>query len=176
MALCDLATYSIPQSIATASRAQLEAYLRDLKTAEANANAALPLYIALLKNERARLERFAQSSGTSAATLRNLLKGLDNRRDHDTAFSSKMFDARAKLYKASADSLSILIEQYGGFKVLPNGQFFFSDRSALARYDATVGPTNAALQRVVALEEERKHLEELQQGGFKAFMGLVRTQ
>ena len=46
---------------ATASRNDLEALRRDLKTAEANATSFLPRYLALVKAERDRLEAYARS-------------------------------------------------------------------------------------------------------------------
>ena len=66
-------------NFATASRAELEAIHRDVKMAEANATTAMPGYIALLKDEREKVERFARSLPFDNQTMRNFLDGLDNR-------------------------------------------------------------------------------------------------
>jgi hypothetical protein len=156
---------------AAASLEQLQAYQRDFRTAEANANAALPVYIDLLKKERATVERFAQLNGTSGGeTLRGFLEGIDIRHARSTDFNSKMLAAKAKLYKALADRYAIFIEQYGRFQLQPNG-FVFSDRSVLARFNATIDPINDALKRIAELEEERKQLQKSQQERLKGGFG-----
>jgi hypothetical protein len=110
-------------------------------------------------------------NGTSAGTFfRNLLSGIDIRHARSTDFTSKTLDVRAKLYKAMADRYAIFIEQYGGFQLQPNG-FIFSDRSALARFNATIDPIKDALKRTAELNEEGKQLQKSQQEGLKGFFG-----
>jgi len=48
-------------NLGTASRSDLEALRRDLKTAAANATALMPRYAALLKTERDKVEKYALS-------------------------------------------------------------------------------------------------------------------
>jgi hypothetical protein len=101
-----------------------------------------------------------------------MLEGIDKRHARTTAFTSTMLDARAALYKAVAERFAILIEQYGKFQVQPNGQFVFADRSALARFNATVEPINNASKRIAEPEEQGKQLQGFQQEGLKrAFSG-----
>jgi hypothetical protein len=157
---------------ATASRDQLQAYARDLKTAEARATAGLSVYVDLMKKERERVERFGQLNGIGPDTLQDTLEGIDQRHARIQALASKMLDARASLYRALADRYAILIDQYGKFQVQPNGQLVFADRAALARFNATVDPINNASKRVADLVEQGKQLQSFQQEGLKrAFSG-----
>jgi len=75
---------------AKTTRAELEAYLRDLKTAEANATAAIPRYLALLKDERRRVETFMQSLQIDKGAVRDALSGIDKRHTRTADLGSKM--------------------------------------------------------------------------------------
>src|SRR5664280_13052 len=64
-------------NLGAASRSDLEALRRDLKTAEANATALMPRCVALLKTERANVEKYALSLHVDKDTISRLLDRLD---------------------------------------------------------------------------------------------------
>lgn len=154
---------------ATATRAQLEAYRHDLKTAEQNADAAMPRFLEIVNVERARVERFGLSLGIEKSVLRGLLAGMDNKNARAVAFSSKMITARAEYFRALGNSLDILIEQYGNFQV-QNDHTVFANQSIADRYNATIREVDAATQHLAALDEERKRLLNYQQTGWQTFL------
>src|SRR5262249_20232633 len=119
----------------SATRTDLEACLRDLKIAETNAAAAIPRFEALLKNERSEMENFAHSLNLSASLTSDFLNGVDKRQARNLAFVPKMIAARADLYRVMETYTAILIQQYGKYSISANGQFVFSDRSALDRFN-----------------------------------------
>jgi GYF domain 2 len=155
---------------ARAGRADLEAYHRDLKAAEANATAAMPRYLALLKDERNRVESFAQTLSVDKGVVRDLLNGVDKRHERSTAFTSKMLMARAELYHALGSYLEILIEQSGKYKVDANGRLVFSSQPIADRYNDVSRQVSAATNRLAELEEERKKLIQFQQEGWESFV------
>jgi GYF domain 2 len=155
---------------ARVGRADLEAYYRDLKAAEANATAAMPRYLALLNDERNRVESFAQTLSIDKGVVRDLLNGVDMRHERSTAFTSKMLTARAELYRALGSSVAILIEQFGKYKVDANGRFLFSSQSIADQFNDAFGQVTAATNRVAQLEEERKKLIQFQQEGWERFI------
>jgi hypothetical protein len=95
----------------------------------------MPRYLALLKDERNRVESFAQTLSVDKGVVRNLLEGVDTRHERSTAFTSKLLTARAELYRAIASYVAILIEQFGTYKVDANGRFLFSSQSIADRYN-----------------------------------------
>ena len=154
-----------------ASRAQLEAFRRDLATAKANAEAFMPPFLYILKAERARVDSFARSLDLTEDTLRSLLAGIDKRHAKGTEFTSRMMSARARLYGALDGVYVVLIAEQGRFQVQANGQYLFASQAVLNRYNAAAGAASAALKRVEELEEERKQLEREQQEGWRRFGG-----
>jgi hypothetical protein len=148
-------------NLGTASRDDLEALRRDLKTAEANATAALPQYTALLKAERDTIEKFARSHGEKEAVV-SLLQSIDKRHAETTALMSRMLPARAEFYRAYDNYLAVLVREFGTYKI-DNGQFVFPFQLAVNRYNAAAQAMNAAAARVTELEQERKSLQASQQ-------------
>ena len=148
-------------NLGTASRDDLEALRRDLKTADANATAALPQYTALLKAERDDVEKFARSHGEKDAAGR-LLQSIDRRHAEITSLLSRMLPARAEFYRAYDNYVAVLIREFGTYKV-DNGQFVFPFQLAVNRYNAAAQAMNAAAARVAELEQERKNLLASQQ-------------
>ena len=157
-------------NFATASRAELDSYRRDLKTAEVNASSAMLRYAALLKEEREKIKNFATSLQIRERTVRDALEGVDKRHARVTSISSKMMLARSEFYRAYGDSLSILIEQHGAFKIGKSGQFIFSSNPIAERYNVATNAMNAAAKRVANLEDEGKKLMQMQQTGFDRFI------
>lgn len=152
---------SRPINLGTASRDDLEALRRDLKTAEANATSSLPQYVALLKAERDTIEKYARSHGEKDAAVR-LLQSIDKRQAETTALMSRMLPARADFYRAYDNYVAVLIREFGTYKV-DNGQFVFPFQLAVNRYNAAAQAMNAAAARVAELEQERKGLQASQQ-------------
>jgi len=148
-------------NLGTASRDDLEALRRDLKTAEANATTSLPKYVALLKAERDTIETYARSHGEKDAA-RSLLQSIDRRHEEITAFTSRMLPARADFYRAYDNYVAVLIREFGTYKVV-NGEFVFPFQLAVNRYNGAAQAMNAAAARVGELEQERKSLQTSQQ-------------
>ena len=148
---------------ATATRADLEGYRRALRTAEANAAAAMTQYVAFLQNERKTVEEFARTLSIDKTVIRGLLTGIDKRHAATTAFTSKQMHARAQLYQSFGKELDILIEQFGNYKVEANGQFVFSNQQLADRYDTAASEATAAAKRIAELDNEGKILVQRQQ-------------
>ena len=148
-------------NLGTASRDDLEALRRDLKTAEANATTSLPKYVALLKAERDTIETYARSHGEKDA-VGSLLRSIDKRHAEITALMSRMLPARADFYRAYDNYVAVLVREFGTYKVV-NGEFVFPFQLAVNRYNAAAQAMNAAAARVAELEQERTSLLTSQQ-------------
>jgi hypothetical protein len=156
--------------LTSATRADLNTYLSNIKTAETNVAAASSTYIDLLKTERSEAEKLARSLNISEGVTRNFLYGVDERQARFFAFSSKMFAARADFYRAFDTLIAVLIQQYGNYHVNANGKFIFPDQSALDRFNAAANTLNVATTKVNQLEAEKIELEQHQQEGWKRFV------
>ena len=148
-------------NLGTASRDDLEALRRDLKTAEANATTALPQYTALLKAERDDVEKYARSHWEKDA-VGSLLQSIDKQHAETTALISRILSARAEFYRAYDNYVAVLVREFGTYKVV-DGQFVFPFQLAVNRYNAAAQAMNAAAARVAELEQERKSLLASQQ-------------
>ena len=152
---------------AKTTRAELEAYLRDLKTAEANATAAIPRYLALLNDERSRVEAFAQLLQVDKDVVRSALSGTDKRHDRTADLTSKMLIVRAELYRTLGNAVAILVEQFDNYKVDANGRFIFSSQRIADRYNAASNALTPPAKRLNELKEEGKRLAQFQQEGWE---------
>jgi len=152
---------SKPINLGTASRDELEALRRDLKTAEANATTALPQYTALLKAERDAIVTYARSHGEKDAVV-SLLQSIDRRHAEITSLMARMLPARADFYRAYENYVAVLVREFGTYKVV-DGQFVFPFQLAVNRYNAAAQAMNTAAARVGELEQERKALLASQQ-------------
>ena len=152
--------------LGAASRSDLEALRRDLKTAEANAAAFLPRCVALLKTERDNVEKDALSLHVEKDATSRLLDILDKRHAEITAFASRMSSARADYYRAYENYVAVLAGQFGSYKVV-DGQFIFPFQHTVDRYNVAAHAMTVAAKRVAELEEERKSLLKLQQEGWE---------
>ena len=159
-------TISRAINLGAASRNDLEALRRDLKTAEANATAFLPRYIALLKTERDNVEKYALSMHVERDTVGRLLDSLDKRHAEITAFASSMSSSRADYYRAYEKYVAVLVEEFGSYKVV-DGQFIFPFQRTVDRYNVAGHAMTVAAKRVAELEEERKRLLKSQQEGWE---------
>jgi hypothetical protein len=139
----------------SASRSDLEGFRRDLKTAEANATAFMPRYVALLKTERDNVEKYAVSLHAGKEIIGRLLDNIDRRHAETTAFTSRMLSARAEFYRAYEKYVAVLVGEFGAYKVT-NGQFIFPLQRTAERYNVAANAMAIAAKRVAELEEERK--------------------
>jgi hypothetical protein len=155
---------------AKTTRAELEAYVRDLKTAEANATAAIPRYLALLNDERSRVEAFARSLQVDKGLVRSALSGTDKRHDRAADLTSRMLIVRAELYRTLGNAVAIVVEQFDNYKVDATGRFIFSSQRIADRYNAASSEVDAPAKRLNELKEEGKRLAQFQQEGWERFV------
>ena len=146
------------------SRSDLEALGRDLKTAEANATAFLPRYVAVLKTERDDVEKYALSLHLGKDTMRRLLDNIDQRHADITALISRTLPARADYYRAYENYVAVLVTEFGRYRVV-NGEFIFPFQHVVNRYNVAADAMSAAAKQVNDLEAERRSLQKSQQDG-----------
>ena len=151
-------------NLGAASRSDLEALRRDLKTAEANATAFLPRYVAVLKTERDNVEKYALSLHPGKDTIRRLLDNIDKRHAEITALTARMLAARADYYRAYENYVAVLVREFGAYKVV-NGEFIFPFQHLVNRYNVAADAMTVAAKRVNDLEAERRSLLKSQQDG-----------
>ena len=156
-------------NLGAASRSDLEALRRDLKTAEANATTFMPRYIAVLKTERDNVEKYALALHVEKDTISRLLDSLDKRHAEIMALTSRMLPARADFYRAYENYVAVLVGEFGAYKVV-DGQFIFPFQRTVDRYNVAAQAMTAATKRVAELEEERKGLKKSQQQGWLQFV------
>jgi hypothetical protein len=156
-------------NLGTASRSDLEALRRDLKTAEANATAFTPRYAALLKTERDNLEKYALSLHLEKDATDRFLDSLDRRQAEVAAFTSRMLPARADYYRAYESYVAVLDREYGTYKMV-NGEFIFQLQRTVDRYNIAATAMTIATKRVAQLEDERKNLSKTQQERWQQFV------
>ena len=154
------------RNLATASRGDLEALRRDLKSAEANATAAMPRCADLLKSERDRLEAYALSLHADKAVVGMFLDGVDQRHAETMAFLAKMLSARAEYYRAYGSYVGVLAGEFGAYEVVA-GKFIFPLQRTVDRYNVAAQAMTVAAQRVAELGEERTKLTQSQQQGWQ---------
>ncbi len=139
---------------ATASRGELENYLRELQTAEANVAGTRSQYGALLKAERDLIEESVRASGLGEGSRTEFLTRIDDRQRTSLELASRMLQARADLYRAMQGMQAIAIEQFGKYKATPDGSIRFSNKAAGDRLAAAGDEVNAANKRLDLIEEE----------------------
>jgi hypothetical protein len=156
-------------NLGAASRSDLDALRRDLKTAEANATTVMPRCIALLKTERDNVEKYALSLHLGKDTIGIFLDSINKRHVEIMAFTSNMLSARADFYRAYGKYVAVLVSEFGAYKVV-NGQFIFPFQRTADRYNVAANAMTVAAKRVAELEEERKSLLKSQQEGWIQFV------
>lgn len=137
-----------------ASRAELEALVRDIRTAQANAAAFATRHAELLKRERDSVRTNALWYLKEDAVA-GLLDTVDKRHAEFTAVTTKLLAARGEFYRAYEGFVAVLIDEFGKYRV-DNGQLVFPLRTTLNRYNAVAGAMTAAKKRVDALDAERQ--------------------
>jgi len=156
-------------NLAALNRPDLETLRRDLKTAEANANAFMPRYTALLKAERDAIEKYALSLHAGEETLTRLLDIVDKRHAETSALFSNMMAVRAEFYRAYESLVAVIAGEAGAYKVV-DGQFVFQFQRTVDRYNIANHATAVAAKRVGELAEERKTLDKAQQAAWLQFV------
>ena len=144
-------------NLGAASRTDLEALRRDLKTAQANASAFMPRFSALLKTERDDVKKYALSLQMQDDAVKRLLDNIDKRHAELTAFTSRIVSARADFYRAYENYVAVLAGEFGTYKVV-DGQFIFPFQRTVDRYNVAANAMTAASKQVTELEQERKNL------------------
>jgi len=144
-------------NLGAASRVDLEALRRDLKTAQANATALMPRFSALLKTERDNVKKYALSLQIKQDIVTGLLDNIDQRHAEITAFTSKTLSARADYYRAYENYVAVLAGEFGTYKVV-DGQFIFPFQRTVDRYNAAANAMTTASRQIAELEEEKKSL------------------
>jgi hypothetical protein len=153
-------------NLGAASRSDLEALRRDLKTAQANATTFMPRCIALLKTERDNVEKYALSLHVERDTISRFLDNIDKRHAEITAFTSRMSLARADFYRAYENYVAVLVGEFGAYKVV-NGEFIFPFQRTVDRYNVAAHAMTVAAKRVAELEEEKNSLLKSQREGWQ---------
>ena len=137
------------------SRDDLDAFRRDLKTAEANATAFLPRYGAIFKAERDQIESAARALHVPKEMASRGLNGLTQRHAKTLDAISVLLSARADYYRAYEKYLALLSSEFGSFKVV-DGQFIFPLQRTVERYNAAAQAMTSTAKRVNDLEAELK--------------------
>jgi hypothetical protein len=162
---------AIPKAgnLGAASKSDLEALRRDLKSAEANATAFMPRYVAVLKAERDNVDKYAASLHLGKEFNNRLLDQIDKRQAEIVAFVSRMLSARAEFYRAYQNYLAFLIGEFGSYKIV-KGEFIFPLQRTVDRYNIAAQAMTVAGKPVTELDEERKRLLQSQQERWRQFV------
>ena len=156
-------------NLGTASRSDLEALRRDLKTAETNAATLAPRAAAALKAERDNIEKYALSLHLEKAHSRGLLEHIDKRHAEIAAFTSSLSSARVDFYRAYQNYVGLLVGEFGGYKVV-GGQLIFPLQRTVDRYNVAAQAMTNAARHVGELDEEGKRLRASQQARWLQFV------
>ena len=161
---------SLPKlsDLGAASRSDLDALRRDLKTAESNAASFAPRYVAQIKTTRDQLENDARSLNVGDDRLSAFMAMIDEQHAAWTALTSKLLASRAEYYSAYEKCVALLVREFGIYRVA-NGQFVFPFQSTANSYNRAATAMTAAAKRVSELDDERKSLRQSQLSRWKAF-------
>jgi hypothetical protein len=163
------AALSKPVDLTTASRSDLEALRRDLKTAESNVAALGARTSAVVKAKRDELQSSARSLGVESGTIARYMAAVDEQHAEVAALAAKIQAARAEYYAAYEKCAALLVREFGTYKVI-NAQFIFRLQPAADSYNAASGAMAAATKRAAELDEERGTLRQSQLNRWKKFV------
>jgi hypothetical protein len=144
-----------------ASRSDLEALSRDLKTAETSVTTAMPRYVALLKAEREKMENGARSLHPEKDVLNRFMDGVDKWQAETADLVSKTLSARGDYYRTYGKCVTLLLGEFAYYNVA-NGRIIFTAQSSADRYNAAASAVTPAVKRITELKEERKALMQSQ--------------
>jgi hypothetical protein len=142
----------------SATRDELDAFRRDLKTAEANARTFLPRYAAIFKAERAQIDSATVSLHVPKEIASQVLDGVTQRQAKALNAISLILAARADYYSAYDKYIAFLSSELGSFKVVA-GQFIFPLQRTVERYGAAAQAMTSSAKRVAELEADMKKQE-----------------
>jgi uncharacterized protein YdbL (DUF1318 family) len=163
------AALSKPVDLTTASRSDLDALRRDLKTAESNVAALASRTDALIRAKRDELQNSARSLGVESSTIARYMAAVDEQHAEVAALAAKIQAARAEYYAAYEKCAALLVREFGTYKVI-NGQFIFRLQPTADSYNAASGAMAAATKRAAELDEERGTLRRSQLNRWKKFV------
>jgi hypothetical protein len=146
-------------NFSSVSRDELDAFRRDLKTAETNAQAFLPRYAAIFKAEHDQIERATVSLYVPKEIAGQILDGVTQRHARALKAISLTLSARADYYRAYDQYIAFLSSELGSFKVVA-GQFIFPLQRTVERYNTAAQAMTSAGRRVTELEDDMKKQEQ----------------
>ncbi|MCA6102113.1 MULTISPECIES: hypothetical protein [Bradyrhizobium] len=160
----------LPKAIDPASsRSDLDAILRDLKAAEGRIATFEPRYTALVKSERDKLEDEARSLLVGNDTIRRFMSMIDAQHTETITLAAKLSAARAEYYKTYDKCVTLLLREFGTYKV-NDGQFVFPFQMTADNYNRAAAAMIAAAKRIAELDDEMTALRPLQLNRWKAFV------
>ena len=159
-----------PVDLTAASRSDLDALRRDLKTAESNAATLKTRIDALVKAKRDELEKSARSLGIESNTVARYMAAIDEQHAEIAALAAKAQAARSEYYGAWEKCAAVLVREFGSYKVT-NGQLIFRLQPTADSYNAALGAMAAAQKRMADLEDEKTALKQSQLNRWKKFVG-----
>ena len=158
-----------PVDLSAYSRGDLDTLRRDVKTAQSNAATVTPRYIALLNDERARLENDTRSLDVENGTVSEFMTMIDEQHAEMITLASKVLAARAEYYNAYEQCVAVLVRAFGIYKVA-NGQVIFPFQSTADSFNRAVTALEATAKRIAELEDERTTLRRSQPNRWKTFV------
>jgi hypothetical protein len=158
-----------PVDLSAYSRSDLDALRRDVKTAQSNAATVTPRYIALVNDERAKLENDARSLDVENSTISEFMTIIDEQHAEMMTLASKVLAARSEYYNAYERCVAVLVREFGIYKVT-NGQVIFPVQSTADSYNRAAAAMEAAEKRIAELENERTTLRRSQLNRWKIFV------
>ena len=158
-----------PVDLSAYSRGDLDTLRRDVKTAQSNVATVTPRYIALLNDERAKLENDTRSLDVENGTVSEFMTMIDEQHAEMITLASKVLAARAEYYNAYEQCVAVLVREFGIYKVA-NGQVIFPFQSTADSFNRAVTALDAAAKRIAELEDERTTLKRSQPNKWKTFV------
>jgi hypothetical protein len=158
-----------PVDLSAYSRGDLDTLRRDVKTAQSNTATVIPRYIALLNDERAKLENDTRSLDVENGTVSEFMTMIDEQHAEMITLGSKVLAARAEYYNAYEQCVAVLVSEFGIYKVA-NGQVIFPFQSTADSFNRAVTALDAAAKRIAELEDERTTLKRSQPNKWKTFV------
>ena len=158
-----------PVDLGAYSPSDLDTLRRDVKTAQSNAATVTPHYIALLNDERSKLENDARSLDAENGAVSEFMTMIDDQHAEMITLASKVLAARAEYYNAYDQCVAVLIREFGTYKVT-NGQVTFPFQSTADSFNRAVTALTAAAKRIAELEDERTTLRRSQPNRWQSFV------
>ncbi|WGR74662.1 MULTISPECIES: hypothetical protein [unclassified Bradyrhizobium] len=155
--------------LGAASRDDLDALRRDLKTAEANVAASAARYNEQLRSARENVEKDARSVNVGDERLSSFMAMIDEQHTVWIALASKRLAASADYYNAYEKCAALLMREFGTYRI-ENGQFVFPFQSMANGYNRAAAAMTDAAKRESELDGERASLRQSELSRWKAFV------